>query len=182
MTRTDPPQSLRLFYALWPDDATRSALQALQMQMHLAGRNTSYANLHLTLAFLGEQPAASLPTLKKVLTQLPRVPIELTIDRMAYFNKSRIAWAGSHAVPPALFDLQAALGKALVESGIDFDQRAFKPHITLARNAAAPEDRAFNSIDWQANEVALVHSLQVEGVLTYRVLAAQRLDSDSSYS
>lgn len=179
MNMPDKPETLRLFYALWPDDSTRAALQSLQQQMHLTGRHTSYANLHMTLAFLGQQPASSLPALKNLLTQLPRGPIELTIDRLSYFNRSRIAWAGSHAVPASLIQLQAALAQALTDLGTDFDRRPFKPHITLARDSAAPDDRAFDPVAWQANQVALVRSLQSGGILTYQVLAAQCLDQDT---
>ena len=44
-------ETLRLFFALWPDDPTRSALA--QLQTPIRGRITPYEHLHLTLAFLG---------------------------------------------------------------------------------------------------------------------------------
>ena len=55
------PENLRLFYALWPDQATRAAL--MRLQSGLAGRRIAPGNLHLTLAFLGMQPSALLPQL-----------------------------------------------------------------------------------------------------------------------
>ena len=100
-------QSLRLFYALWPDDTVRAALANLQTVV--SGRKTPYENLHLTLAFLGEQPAASLAVLEKILADLAVPEMKLTLDRIGYFKQSRIAWAGMHAVPDELFKLQRQL-------------------------------------------------------------------------
>ncbi len=167
-------QSMRLFYALWPDDATRSALQRLQMLVD--GRHTRYSNLHVTLAFLGEQPVAHLPVLKAILAGLPRTEILLQIDRLGYFPKSRIAWAGTHAVPDSLLALQASLTQALQQHEIGFDQKAtFTPHVTLSRDAGVPLDRPFHPIIWPAEQVALVQSMQQGGVLAYQVLAQRCL-------
>ena len=48
----------RLFFALWPDAATSVALAALAQQIaaESGGRPTAPGNVHLTLAFLGDQP------------------------------------------------------------------------------------------------------------------------------
>src|SRR5438045_2993707 len=90
--------SLRLFYALWPDETVRDALSALQAP--LQGRRTQRANLHLTLAFLGMQPASLLPVLQGILQQLPQADIALTIDHSGHFAQRRIAWAGMWQIPP----------------------------------------------------------------------------------
>lgn len=169
-------ESLRLFFALWPDDLTRGELARLQQS--LAGRQIPYDNLHITLAFLGQQPAAQLAALKDILMHLPKTAITLTLDRIGYFPRNRIAWAGMHEVPAALIVLQQHLAQALTECGIAFDsQLKFKPHITLARDAATPPDMAFNPIVWQAQQVALVQSVTMPGGSRYQVLAARRLDS-----
>jgi 2'-5' RNA ligase len=166
--------SLRLFYALWPDDATRAALQKLQMRVR--GRHMRYENLHITLAFLGQQTVAQLPLLKKILADLPRCDIALSIDRLGYFKKPRIAWAGTHAVPDALTMLQNALVQALEQHGIVFDRHNhFKPHITLARDAEPPDDAPFEVVTWHARQSVLVQSMQSGGGLAYRVLAARGL-------
>ncbi|HJV52736.1 MAG TPA: RNA 2',3'-cyclic phosphodiesterase [Noviherbaspirillum sp.] len=170
-------EMLRLFYALWPDDLTRGELRRLQQSIH--GRKTSYANLHITLAFLGQQPATLLPALKDILMHLPRTALSLTLDRIGYFSRNRIAWAGMHAVPDALPGLQQSLAQALTQNGIAFDsQLRFKPHITLARDAAPPLDIVFDPIAWQANHVALVQSVMKPEGSTYQVLEARRIDTD----
>ncbi len=168
-------QPLRLFYALWPDDATRTAL--MDMQARIQGRKTRYQNFHLTLAFLGQQPAGLLPALKKILADLSHAQISLVLDRLGYFTKNRIAWAGMHDVPEALIALQRDLAHKLAQNNIAYDDRSgFWPHFTLAREAAPPEDLPFTPIEWRADKVTLVKSTtEPEGVV-YRVIATRHLD------
>jgi 2'-5' RNA ligase len=168
----DNRPSLRLFYALWPDEPVRDALTGLQS--NLQGRLTRRANLHLTLAFLGSQPASLVPTLIDVLHQLPAPDMLLTLDRFGYFSRPRVAWAGLREVPAALTSLHAALNAALAQHDIVFErQAAFKPHVTLARNAAPPPDTSFEPIAWHPRQVALVESVSEDGGVSYRVLASR---------
>jgi len=180
-TRQQPQASgtMRLFYALWPDDAVRASF--MRLQTVFKGRHTAYANLHLTLAFLGQQPAHLLPTLQTILSQLPGKSIPLVIDRAGYFRKQRIAWAGMHAAPDALQDLQSALTASLQRHGIAFDAHpTFKPHVTLARNGAPPEDQPFEPIHWRACQVALVRSSNGAEGVRYQLLASRLLDDGES--
>lgn len=164
--------SLRLFFALWPDQETRTALAALQSRV--PGRRIRPGNLHVTLAFLGMQPAALLPTLRAILASLPPPDFLLEVDRIGYFARRRIAWAGTHRAPDALSALHRDLVRALLQEGIAFDQRSsFVPHITLARDAAAPPDLPFGPIRWRVGQVALVQSSTTAEGAAYRVLAAR---------
>lgn len=168
--------TLRLFFALWPDDATRTALQQLQAPMR--GRMIPYANLHLTLTFLGQQPASLLAGAREVLSHLSVPPPSLTLDRVGYFPRNRIAWIGMHDVPADLMALQQELADALQQRGIPFDsQKTFKPHITLARDASLPTDLAFDPIPWRASHVALVQSVTKAEGACYEVIASRSLNA-----
>ncbi|MFC3107217.1 RNA 2',3'-cyclic phosphodiesterase [Undibacterium arcticum] len=168
------PQKLRLFYALWPDAATRAALT--QLQLAVRGRKMRPENFHLTLAFLGEQAPASLPLLRQVLQQLGGSALDLQLDQYGYFRRNRIAWAGMQQVPPALIALQQDLAQALVRHRIDYDnQSAFRPHLTLARNAPAPEQLTAVPVLWHADQVALVQSDSLDQGRQYRILASHWL-------
>lgn len=172
---TSPPASLRLFFALWPDDATRAAL--MQLQASMQGRLVSYDNLHLTLSFLGHQPPDLLPVLQDMLDHLPPPAPTLRLDRIGYFTRKRIAWAGMHQVPEPLLALQEELQRALQRATVRFDdQPRFKPHVTLAREASLPADRSFTPIIWQAHQVALVQSTTHADGPAYQVLAARSLE------
>lgn len=171
------PSSLRLFFALWPDDATRAALMRLQATMQ--GQLTRYENLHVTLAFLGQQPAALLPDLTQVLERLPHADITLTLDRVGYFTRKRIAWAGTHQVPENLLTLQQQLADALAALGIATETpERFKPHVTLARDAAPPPDTTFTPIVWHVDQIALVKSETLSAGVRYEVLASRPIDRD----
>lgn len=167
--------TLRLFFALWPDDATRTGL--LQLQASMRGRTIPYSNLHLTLAFLGQQPATLLASAKDALTHLSTPAMSLALDRVGYFPRNRIAWIGMHQAPAALLSLQQELAEALRQRNITFDsQQTFKPHITLARDASLPPDLSFTPIPWRANQVALVQSITTAEGASYQVVASRLLD------
>lgn len=165
---------LRLFYALWPDELTRMKLAALQQQV--SGRKMSAQNLHLTLAFLGNQPHTLLPILKEILHQLPLQSMQIDIDSLDYFSKPRIAWAGPRAAPAALFTLQSDLMQALERAQIHLKPVAgFRPHITLTRDAPPPLEAAIQTVKWEAKEIALLQSVSSLQGPHYQVLAQRTL-------
>ena len=164
-----------LFYALWPDEATRDALAELQTRIH--GRLTRPQNLHLTLAFLGPQAEALLPLLRSVLSHLKTAPIVIDIDHLGYFSKNRIAWASTHSTPEPLSKLQNLLEPELIRKGISYDTgKAFRPHITLARRADAPSDLPFTPFRWQADQIVLAQSPLPNDEPFYRVLASVKAE------
>lgn len=167
--------SLRLFFALWPDPTTRAALAALQARVR--GRLVRYEDLHLTLAFLGQQSASVLPALKDVLAHLPPAEIVLDVDRFGYFVRNRIAWAGAHSTPDPLQEIFERVKEGLAGLAVPWDDRRnFKPHITLARDAQPPDDLVFDPIRWQVREVALVCSETHSQGPRYRIVASRLLD------
>ena len=173
MTNT-AKESLRLFYALWPDDMTRAAL--MDLQAPLSGRKTRYENLHLTLAFLGQQSIDLLPLFKSILEKLPQHAIALTVDRIGYFTRKKIAWAGMHAIPTALTALHKQLVADLVQNNVPFSPPSeFHPHITLARDADMPEELPFHPFVWQCQHAVLVASTNQQDGVAYRVLASHPL-------
>lgn len=163
----------RLFFALWPDPASRAALA--QMQQQVAGRAVPAANLHLTLAFLGRQPGAALAPLRDILDALACPAPTLSIDCFGHFSSQRIAWAGMRVPPPALLTLQASLIERLQHAGFAPDARGpYRPHVTLARHAPPPPpDARCTPLLWQARQLALVESGAPDGL--YRVLASRAL-------
>jgi len=171
--------SLRLFYALWPDDETRVALTTLQNP--LIGKKTPYENLHITLAFLGEQPSSVIPDLTEILSHLPVTNFTLTLDRIGYFHHSKIAWTGMHATPKELIYFRQELIKQLNLRNISFDNKnSFTPHATLARNASPIGDIVFAPIAWKANELVLAASLPPSSTSSpsYKVIASRRLNQE----
>lgn len=163
----------RLFFALWPDPATRLALTRLQGA--LGGKPTPPEKLHLTLAFLGQQPASALPALHRLLENVPARAMQLQLDTYGHFSGPRIAWAGMREAPPALLALHEALMGELAALGLLApDRGAFRPHVTLTRNVTAAPTAPLAPLPWLADEMVLVESSSATG--RYQVLAARRLD------
>jgi RNA 2',3'-cyclic 3'-phosphodiesterase len=93
-------------------------------------------NLHVTTKFIGEWPEDRLDEVKAALGVLPARPaIPIAIEKLGFFpnpHSPRVFWAGIHA-GEALAQLARETENALAPLGIAKEQRAFSPHLTLAR-------------------------------------------------
>ena len=156
----------RLFYALWPDEATRAHLKRLQESV--IGRKVSPEHLHMTLAFLGNQAKSLLPALAKLLDKLPGQSFTLGIDRYGYFSKPRIAWAGPSETPSSLMQLQQSLMHELNEAQVPIKPEGkFTPHVTLARDANSLNEPFAPGVPWRVGKIMLIQSVQVKGGVIY---------------
>jgi 2'-5' RNA ligase len=164
--------SQRLFFALWPDDETRATLAALiHTQIRRNGHAVSVANLHITLAFLGNQSPEQRSCLETAATLVTAPSFELVIDRLGHWPRPRIFWAGPSTVPDALTTLVERLNLALAGCGYQPEPRRFQAHITLARKALRPPAQIqIPVIDWLARDFCLVESVTGERGVEYRVI------------
>lgn len=170
-----PPASVRLFFALVPDAAVRLAFGDLARSVarRSRGRSISADHLHLTLAFLGDVPAPAMPALRAVGDTLPHVGATLVFDTLGAWRASGVAWVAPAVVPSAITNLHAALSIALGQAGFMLEERAFRPHVTLARRCVQPQPRTrCEPLRWRADRLCLVGSeLQPEGPV-YREFAS----------
>jgi len=166
---------MRLFFALWPDAATRSALAATADRLKKAcgGRSPPAENLHLTLAFLGNVAANRLPELRVVADAVTAEPFELDLVRVGYWRAQRLAWAAPLNCPPALTALHDQLMDALRLHGFHTERRAFKPHVTLLRDAVTPPPSSNDSMmmsRWTVREFVLACSEPGPKGVRYRLM------------
>ena len=163
----------RLFFALWPDDDLRRAIVERRGLIDgLARRRVPDHNLHLTLLFLGDQPAAEFDRVIAAADRIESPPFELELDRFGWFSSARVVWLGGETV---------AAGTALVERlagamhglGLDFDQRPWSPHVTLYRRVRdRPRLPHPPPLLWPARDFALIES---KSGCPYQVLRSWRL-------
>jgi 2'-5' RNA ligase len=154
---------LRLFFALWPDDATRRALAEWSRRIHRVtdGRATRAEAIHQTLVFLGDCEPARLADVEAAAGRVRLRRFELVLDRAGLWNHNRIAWAGATVVPPELDALVTGLRAALADAHLAFDPKPFVPHITLVRKARPGAVLpALAPIRWSVIDFALVRSMQ----------------------
>ena len=125
---------MRLFIAIRLSDAMKDSLIQTQNALYdrgVRGNYTPEENLHLTLAFIGEYPDAQ-PVLD-ALSSVTFRPFELSLEGMGRFGD--LWWAGMRESAP-LTAVVRRIRRALAESGIPFDKKRFRAHITLIRKAS----------------------------------------------
>jgi RNA 2',3'-cyclic 3'-phosphodiesterase len=130
---------MRLFVAMDIPEEVRAAVAALVEQLRPSSRDARWARiegLHLTLKFIGEIPEERVGPIVSALTSLTFAkPIALRFGRLGFFpneRRPRVLWAGIDS-GPELAALAAAVETALIPLGIAREDRAFSPHLTLAR-------------------------------------------------
>ena len=130
---------MRVFVALDIPEEVRAAIGKLIARLRtscLAARWVRIEGVHLTLKFIGEVPPEKIEPIKASLARI-RIPdsIELKFRNVGFFpneRRPRVFWAGIEA-GPELGSLAAAVETSLEPLGIAKEQRAFSPHLTLAR-------------------------------------------------
>lgn len=168
-----PGTTLRLFFALWPDSATRAAVGALARDVarEAGGRAVAADNVHLTLAFLGEQRAEIVPKLCASAAGLAFSAFRLLLDEVGCWRNTGIAWLGASETPAELGVLQSGLARTLAGLGIALDPRPFSPHLTLARRIATKVQRRLpQPVVWNVVSFALVASELDRSGSRYRVV------------
>ena len=149
----------RVFIALWPDDAVRSALAAWRDGWRWPRSATPVRSerLHLTLHFIGDVPGDRIDEISYGLA-VPCNPFVLTFGRNVLWPHG-IAVLEPDTTPAPLIDLQSTLADALRALALPVDQRSFKPHVTLARRAASASPANDGpSVDWAVDRYALMRS------------------------
>ena len=150
----------RVFFALWPDDESRHSLAAIAQYLHRdsGGRVMQSRNLHMTLVFVGNATDEEIARMSAAARSVRMRPFTVRIDRCQYWRHNRILWAGG-AAPPEVLQLSQDLRAALDGADVKFDHKAFVPHITLLRNARAPQSLPLiEPIEWTAREFVLLAS------------------------
>ncbi len=163
----------RLFFALWPDAASRAALDGMAQTLHpqCGGRTVPNRNIHLTLVFLGNVAAGRIPDLCALAERITAPGFDLVIDSVNHWRHNSVVWAAPQECPAALRALVTALENALKVTGVVFDERPYRPHVTLLRGARrAPPLPMSEVINWRAADFALVQSLGRDRTTVYEVL------------
>lgn len=96
-------------------------------------------NLHLTLRFLSETDSALVPNLKELIDRIGAgyAPLKIISNRIEAFpnlKRPRVLFAGLDGSDiQRLTNLAADIEEAVRELGLEPDERAFRPHLTLGR-------------------------------------------------
>lgn len=124
----------RLFVALDPSDVLIRALSTLQTDLFEA-HWVDPSDIHLTLRFLGDVDEQRVKPIIEALQQVKGEPFELQPEGFGVFPTRRspkVLWVGLRD-EPALDELHRNVEQAIVNLGFEPEDRAFAPHLTIAR-------------------------------------------------
>jgi RNA 2',3'-cyclic 3'-phosphodiesterase len=141
----DPPDVLRLFYAVPVSAAAREALGELIDRVQAGvGDGTARIRwvrvdgLHLTLRFLGATPARLRPALEAAAETVAgtAAPFDVVLSGGGAFPslaRPRSLWVGVREGGPELAALADGLSRIAREVGLELETRPFAAHLTIGR-------------------------------------------------
>lgn len=132
---------MRLFLAVWLNQELRQAIHDYLRQLSLNSDGVRWVRpeqFHVTLQFLGEQPAELIPRLNQQLIDLAAgtSSFQLGLGAGGCFPERgtpRVLWLGLTQGATELSALAKAIGIACANVGMNGDEKPFKPHLTLGR-------------------------------------------------
>jgi 2'-5' RNA ligase len=129
---------MRLFVALDIDESIRERIARYAEGVGPFAPEARWVkpeSLHVTLKFIGEQPDAALASIKSALATVKGGAVEIQFRDYGFFptaTSARVFWVGMQA-GPELAALAGEVDRATSALGIPKEDRAFSPHLTLAR-------------------------------------------------
>jgi len=160
----------RLFFALWPDHRQRERLRDVvgSVAKTVEGRAVDRRDWHVTVAFVGPFPENRVAYLLERAAQIEVEPFRLNFDRLEFWPRPKVASLCAATVPPELQRLVDALNGVLLDLGLKPEDRNYRPHITVVRNARAfPTERLTQRVTTEWSSFELVESVPVPGGVNY---------------
>jgi len=163
----------RLFFALWPDDRQRDRLRdhISPAAKLVEGQHVYRGSWHVTTAFIGDVEEQRIPDLQARAAEIHVEPFRMRFDRVEFWPRPRVACLMASTVPAELEQLVDSLNVVLAEFGVEVEDRAYRPHITVVRRANRFETQRLAQpalVEWSGFE--LVESISQPGGATYHPL------------
>jgi 2'-5' RNA ligase len=131
---------MRLFIALDIDDAIREHIARFVEGVQGFAPEARWVkpeSMHITLKFIGEQREAAVEPIKLALRTVHVNTTEIQFRGYGFFptvKSARVFWLGMEA-GPQLAALALAIDEKMAPLGIPKEDRAYSPHLTLARGS-----------------------------------------------
>lgn len=187
---------MRFFVALEIPTESKEQLEIVQQRLNKLIpqiRLTDNDKLHLTIAFVGDQP----DDLKNLLVEAMKKAAEgikaftVTpgyIDGFPHLHDARVLWVGMKGDVDKLFILRERIKDGLINLGLDVDDRRYIPHIAIAKvndfNLKNYQEDAFENVMEEnhfnpipIHTIKLFESIPNEGFHQHNTLAEIFLDS-----
>lgn len=158
---------MRLFIAVLFSDEIKKALIGTMHDLKVkgvAGAYVSAQNLHMTLCFIGETTKVN--EIKEAMDRISFAPFRLGMTDIGTFGD--LLWVGAkgnQGLKGAARDLRMQLDA----SGIPYDKKEFKPHITIVRKmrGTLPKGYQIQKADMMVKKISLMKSENKNGKMVY---------------
>lgn len=165
----------RLFFALELPASLQQELVRWRAENFAedAGRPIAAANLHLTLAFLGEVSDETSLRLQQLAGRITQPGFAIDLDDAGHWPRPGVVWLGCQRPPRGLLQLANLLRAQAARHGCAQSAPSFHPHITLLRNAAHKIALPARGFHWRfaVSHFVLCSSRFEKGQTRYQALA-----------
>lgn len=164
-------ETRRLFFALdMPDEVQQQIIHWRAQNFPAdAGRPVEAANLHLTLAFLGDVSAEKQKALSQLAGRIQQPGFSVTLDDAGLWARSRVVWLGPRHASLGLIQLANMLRAQAARNGCYQSPQPFHPHVTVYRNVTQNVAIPQPNFRWQfkVEEFVLYESIFKQGRTRY---------------
>jgi len=140
---------MRLFIAIALPPEASAALARIRQQFEpIAGPDLRWSapeGWHITLQFLGPVADNRVPCILDQLRTIHAAPVPIRIRDLGFFDRAGVFWAGI-VMTQELLALQQLVTVAMRPCGFVPEDRAYNPHITLARTKGRAGSRALDPL------------------------------------
>ncbi len=164
-------RGMRLFIAMNFPASLRRSIAAIGSDLAKSGvpaRWVDPANVHLTLKFLGELPAARLDVIAAAVDEIAvrTDPVTLRFEGVGAFpspRRPRVIWLGIEAGPEIRL-LRDALDRRMVEFGVSREDRPYRPHVTIGRALRDSGPGEFRELERRAPMLRLEREIEIDRI------------------
>ena len=180
------PEARRLFFALALPKPLQQQVITWRAESFAAdaGRPVAAANLHMTLAFLGEISEQKANVLVDIASRIQSPDFSMQLDDLGHWPRPGVVWLGTRRAPTALLQLASLLRSHAARNGCHQSNLPFHPHISLLRGATQPLALPASTPQWTltAADFGLYESRFHQGRTRYQCLHSWPLVSSAPSS
>lgn len=171
---------MRLFFAVNFSEREKDAIMSKVGELKKICSRGNFSrrdNLHVTLAFLGEVPRERLSAVIDAAKSVEFQPFDISVGGAGNFGS--VVWLGVDGTE-SLRALAESVRSSCAARGVDYDKKAFTPHLTVCREAMFAGGKTPASLGGGAilnktvTSFELMESARMGGVLTYKKLFSQK--------
>ena len=163
-------EQIRAFIAVELPPAVREAVEGVVRELRSGiGDGVRWVRpegVHLTLKFLGDIDAGSVPAVSRAMAQCAAsaAPFDLFLEGVGVFpnaRRPRVIWIGLGGALEPLLALQHSIDRELEGLGFARERRPFTPHLTLGRVRDGISAQQSRGVSEAIAEVAIERRVEV---------------------